>query len=211
MRPLPSTSRSGRSPHCSDANSVPVRPKPVATSSQISRTSWVRHAAPSASRPSRSARRMPAAPCTSGSTITAASSEAWAATMSIAVSKQRGSENDGARSTGNRSASNRSVPKPPSPTESAPIVSPWYASPNARKRVCVTVPRFAQNWNAIFSACSTADAPSDAKRKCGSSTGTTRASASASSTTTRLPFPSIVECAPRSSCARRASSSSGTW
>ena len=33
----------------------------------------------------------------------------------------------------------------------------------------------------------------DAKRKCGSSTGTTRASASASSTTTRLPLPSIVE------------------
>ena len=44
---------------------------------------------------------------------------------------------------------------------------------------CVrSTPRLAQYWNAIFSACSTADAPSDAKRKCGSSTGTTRASAS---------------------------------
>ena len=32
-------------------------------------------------------------------------------------------------------------------------------------------PRFTQYWNAIFSACSTAAAPSDAKRKCGSSTG----------------------------------------
>ena len=45
MSPLPSTMRSGRSPHCSDANSVPVRPKPVATSSQISSTSCSRHAA----------------------------------------------------------------------------------------------------------------------------------------------------------------------
>ena len=44
-----------------------------------------------------------------------------------------------------------------------------------------STPWFAQYWNAIFSACSTAAAPSDAKRKCGSSTGTTRASASASS------------------------------
>ena len=39
--PLPRHSRSGRRPHCSDANSVPVRPKPVATSSQISSTSCV--------------------------------------------------------------------------------------------------------------------------------------------------------------------------
>ena len=37
--PLPRHSRSGARPHCSDANSVPVRPKPVATSSQISSTS----------------------------------------------------------------------------------------------------------------------------------------------------------------------------
>ena len=42
--PLPSTSRSGRTPHCSTANSVPVRPKPVATSSQMRRTSWRRQA-----------------------------------------------------------------------------------------------------------------------------------------------------------------------
>ena len=69
--PLPSTSRSGRRPHCSDANSVPVRPKPVATSSQMSSTSCSRHAAPSARerrrgrraacppRPARAARRPP--------------------------------------------------------------------------------------------------------------------------------------------------------
>ena len=55
-----------------------------------------------------------------------------------------------------------SAPKPPSPTESAPIVSPWYAPPNARNVVRPATPRFVQYWNAIFSACSTADAPSDA-------------------------------------------------
>ena len=37
--PFAMQSRSGRSPHCSDANSVPVRPNPVATSSQIRSTS----------------------------------------------------------------------------------------------------------------------------------------------------------------------------
>src|SRR5690348_17493669 len=40
---------------------------------------------------------------------------------------------------------------------------------------------------------STADAPSDAYRKCGRSTGTTRASASDSSTTARLPLPRSEE------------------
>ena len=208
--PFPRTSRSGRSPHCSDAKSVPVRPKPVATSSQMSKTSFARHAAPSAARPSRSASCIPAAPWTSGSTITAASSDACPSTSSRAVSKQRGSAKDGARTTGNRSGSKRSVPKPSSPTDSAPMVSPWYAPPNARNVVRPRMPRFTQYWNAIFNPCSTADAPSDANRKCGSSTGTTAPSASQSSMTTRLPLPSIVECAPRSSCARTASSSSTT-
>ena len=91
------------------------------------------------------------------------------------------------------------------------MVSPWYAPPNARNCVCPAMPRLAQYWNAIFNACSTAAAPSDANKKCGSSTGTTCANASASSTTTTLPLPSMVECAPRSSCAWTASSSSGTW
>ena len=154
---------------------------------------------------------MPAAPCTNGSTMTATSSAACSATSAHAVSKHAGSANAGARSTGKRSGSNSSVPNPLSPTDSAPMVSPWYAPPNARKRVRRRSPRFAQNWKAIFSACSTAAAPSDANRKWGWSTGTTRANASASSTTTTLPLPSIVECAPRSSCARIASSSSGTW
>ena len=49
---------------------------------------------------------MPAAPCTSGSTITAASSDACAATIAHAVSKHAGSVKSGARSTGKRSGSN---------------------------------------------------------------------------------------------------------
>ncbi len=38
--PLASVMKSGVTPSCSQANIVPVRPKPVATSSQISRTPW---------------------------------------------------------------------------------------------------------------------------------------------------------------------------
>ena len=40
MIPLARQSRSGATPSCSQANIVPVRPKPVATSSQISSTPW---------------------------------------------------------------------------------------------------------------------------------------------------------------------------
>ena len=55
------------------------------------------------------------------------------------------------------------------------------------------IARLIQYWKAILRACSTATAPSAAKRKWGSSTGTTPASASASSTTAVLPLPSMVE------------------
>jgi hypothetical protein len=71
-------------------------------------------------------------------------------------------------------------------------------------------PWFVQNWNAMRSACSTAAAPSDANRKCGPSTGTTSASASASSMVARLPLPSMVECATLPACSSSAASSSGT-
>ena len=73
-----------------------------------------------------------------------------------------------------------------------------------------TSPRFTQYWKAILRACSTATAPSAAKRKWGPSTGTTAARASASSVTTTLVFPSMVVWATRSSWAARAASSSGT-
>ena len=160
--PLPRHSRSGASPHCSDANSVPVRPKPVATSSQISSTSCARHASPRRARPSRIGELH------AGRALHERLDDdrrelarVLRRRCAIAASKQSASSNAGARSTGKRSGSKMSVPKPPSPSDSAPIVSPWYAPPNARN-VERGVPRLAQYWNAIFSACSTAAAPSDA-------------------------------------------------
>ena len=89
-------------------------------------------------------------------------------------------------------------------------MSPWYASPRARNRDRWGSLRLTQYWKAIFNACSTATAPSAAKRKWGPSTGTTAARASASSTTTELPLPSIVEWATLPTWATRAASSSGT-
>jgi hypothetical protein len=73
--------------------------------------------------------------------------------MRTAVSKHAGSAKSGARNTGKRNGSNSSVPKPPAPTDSAPIVSPWYAPPNARNVVRPLTPVLCQYWNAIFSAC----------------------------------------------------------
>ena len=73
-----------------------------------------------------------------------------------------------------------------------------------------SMPRLAQYWKAILRACSTATAPSAANRKWGASTGTSGANASASSTTTVLPFPSMVLWATLSTWATSAASSSGT-
>ena len=156
---------------------------------------------------------MPAAPCTSGSTITAASSSRVLGDHAAAAARSsRARRTRGARSTGNRSGSKTSVPKPPSPTDSAPMVSPWYAPPNARNVVRPVTPRFTQYWNAIFSACSTRAAPSDANRKCGSSTGTTGGERLGAARRRRgCRCRASSECAPRSSCSRSASSSSGTW
>ena len=63
-------------PHCSAANRVPVRPNPVATSSNTRSTPVCRQAATRRANDPPAAMRMPAAPCTSGSTTTAASSSA---------------------------------------------------------------------------------------------------------------------------------------
>ena len=66
---------SGRksAPAHSEAKSLPVRPNPVATSSQMSSTPCDRQASPTRARSDGSATRMPEAPCTSGSMTTAAS------------------------------------------------------------------------------------------------------------------------------------------
>ncbi len=82
--------RSGRRPHCSLANRVPVRPKPVATSSQISRTSWRRQASTSGPYAAGSATSMPAAPWTRGSTTTAARRRPWSSTRAAALRQRVG-------------------------------------------------------------------------------------------------------------------------
>ena len=212
--PLPRHSRSGRSPHCSDANSVPVRPNPVATSSQISSTSCSRHAAPRPARPlggrraacrprpARAARRSPRrAPTRARATIAAARVEA------VGVVERRRAQHREARA-----ASNMSAPNPSSPTDSAPIVSPWYAPPNARNVVRPATPtvdpvlerdleRLLDRRRAVGRV---------QEVRVGRRARPGRAPRT-SSITTRLPLPSIVECAPSSSCSRIASSSSGTW
>ncbi len=78
-------------PACSEAKSVPVRPKPVATSSQIRRTSWCRHASATWRRSEAVDTNMPDAPCTSGSSTTAASSVAFASMAAQALAAQAGS------------------------------------------------------------------------------------------------------------------------
>ncbi len=72
-------------------------------------------------------------------------------------------------------------------------------------------PRLTQYWKAIFSACSTATAPSEANSTCGWSTGTTRARSSANSIDARDPLPSKVAWATLPSWSTTAASSSGMW
>ena len=133
VRPLPRHRRSGRRPHCSDANSVPVRPKPVATSSQISSTSCV------AARGAEPREAVGIGELHAGRALHERLDDhrRELATRARRPSRprcrsSRDRRSRGARSTGKRSGSKMSVPKPPSPTESAPMVSPWYAPPNAR-------------------------------------------------------------------------------
>ena len=110
-------------PHSSLANSAPVRPNPVATSSQMSGTPRDWTASANAATCSGSVTRIPAAPCTRGS-MTAAASLGWcSSTAAMALGNQSGSSYPGVRTTGNRRGSNRSVPKPPSPTDSDPTES----------------------------------------------------------------------------------------
>ena len=189
---------------------MPVRPKPVATSSQIRSTSCSRHAAPSARRPSGSASCMPAAPCTSGSTITAASSCGVRGDHRDAVSKQRGIAELRARaareSAADRRGRCRSRRRPPRARR-------WCRRGTRRRRRGTACGRRRRGSPSTGTRSSAPARPRRRRRtrrgSAASSTGTTRASASASSTTTTLPLPSMVECAPRSSCARTASSSSG--
>ncbi len=90
VMPLPRHIRSGRNagPAHSDANRRPVRPKPVATSSQMRRTPFDRQASPTRAKSTGSATRMPDAPCTKGSITTAASVAAWVSMAPIILVAQ---------------------------------------------------------------------------------------------------------------------------
>ena len=153
-----------------------MRPNPVATSSQINKTSFSRHASCKQRRSSEaSAIFMPAAPCTSGSTTTAASESACSATSCAAASAppvRRSPARARPGSAADRRCRCRSRPL-------RPTANPRCRR-DRRRRTRGSVerpvtPRFVQYWKAILRACSTAAAPSDANTKCGSSTGTTRA------------------------------------
>ena len=88
---------SGATPACSQANSGPVRPKPVSTSSAMSSSAvWRSISRERAQRRRADHMRMPPAPRSSGSTITAASSAA-------ALRDERSSADDGVASTGSGS------------------------------------------------------------------------------------------------------------
>ncbi len=164
VMPLPRHRRSGRIAACSEANSVPVRPKPgrdlVADEQHVVLAARRRRAR---ARSSGAASCIPAAPCTSGSMITAASSGACSRDHRA---RDREALRVGERGRPEHRKAQRveEVGAEPAgrPRDSAPIVSPWYAPPNARKVFRPVIPRFTQYWNAIFSACSTAHAPSDA-------------------------------------------------
>ena len=123
--PLPRHNRSGRRPHCSEAKSVPVRPNPVATSSQTKRTPARRHASPTRRTSDAEAHNIPDAPWTRGSSTTAASSAPCASIAAHALAAHPGSAYPGVRITGKHSGSNTALKTPPSPSESEPIVSPW--------------------------------------------------------------------------------------
>ena len=170
-------------PHCSDANRVPVRPKPVATSSQIRSTScFAAGVGELARRPPERRAACPRRPARAARRRRRRARRACARDQPAAIVEAVGSSKPGRAGPGSAAGRRASVPNPPSPSESEPTVSPWYASPNARY---VGASRRRRGWPSTGTRSSAPArrraAPSDAKRKCGSSTGTTAASASASS------------------------------
>ena len=132
---------------------------------------------------------MPAAPCTSGS-ITSAASSAWCRPSAgdrgvgpVGVVVARGAADGEAQRIEHVGAEPAGAHR--DRADGVAVVGAAQGQVGTAGRGQGSRPaassRLAQCWNAIFSACSTAAAPSDANRKWGPSTGTTGASASASS------------------------------
>ena len=105
---------------------------------------------------------MPAAPCTSGSTITAASSAACSRdhrardVEAVGIVERRRAQHREAQRIEDVGAEAAVADR-----QRADRVAVVRAAEREERRAPAT-PRFVQYWNAIFSACSTADAPSDA-------------------------------------------------
>ncbi|CPL00054.1 adenosylmethionine-8-amino-7-oxononanoate aminotransferase [Bordetella pertussis] len=117
---------SGRTPACSKANIVPVRPKPVKISSKINRMPY--RSASSRNRASTcgSCSSMPPAPCTRGSTSMPAIRPAWrsrCACRAASAASSRGSASTSC--SGSRPRNMACIPSSGSHTAMVPKVSPW--------------------------------------------------------------------------------------
>ena len=161
--------------------------------------------------PSGSASCMPAAPCTSGSTITAASSWACAATMrdrgveASRVAELRRPQHGEAQRVEHVGAEAAVADR-----ERADGVAVVRAA-EREERACG---RHARGSPSTGTRSSAPARPRRRRRTRRGSAGRRRARRAPAPRPARpprrLPLPSIVECAPRSSCSRTASSSSGT-
>ena len=125
-------------PACSQAKSRPVRPKPVATSSAMNRAPWRCASSWSAWRYAGGCIHIPAAPCTSGSTMTAASSGPCAANVARASASDAASAPSASiprdhrntcggvrRTAGTMASATKRWNVSEKPTPTAPSVSPW--------------------------------------------------------------------------------------
>ena len=124
MSPFDMHNRSGRTSARSHANKGPVRPKPVSTSSAIRCTPAAAVRARISCRICSSQTRMPLAPSTSGSTITAANSGPRAAMSASSAAMVSPTDGSGSRATSNSSGSYICVNTPRPLAAIAPNVSP---------------------------------------------------------------------------------------
>ena len=124
VSPLDRHRRSGDTSARSQANSGPVRPNPVRTSSAMRCTPASRVRSRRVRSTCSSHTRMPPAPSNNGSTITAANSDPRACNSASRAATVSPSDGSGSRTTSKRSGSYICVNTPRAPTAIAPNVSP---------------------------------------------------------------------------------------
>ena len=132
-----------------------MRPNPVATSSQISSRPWRSHSSRTARRYPGGCTRIPAAPWTSGSTITAATSSPWRSSTrsrsAVARPHAVRAEQQRVRAVEQLDAADGHG------AERVAVVG--VAEAHERGASGVLAARWRQYWNAIFSATSVAVEP----------------------------------------------------